>query len=339
MRILKFSFFILVSLIFSNSCSNELDITAEPRDIPIVYGVLAANAPAHFVRVERAFIDPDIGPLDLAQEPDLLFYENATVEILNLDTEERFTLERIDATLEGFPREDGIFATDPNIIYRIDGSRMPLVGGENLQLQINRGENLDLITAETTIIPPMDITRPILPMIRAWTNEVEQRISWKPNSEDTQLFDIEIVLNYDERVNTPGSPTVSKSISFFPVRNRRISDTERGNTQLTNEVDGGAFFQFVGQAIDGTIPAIRAARGIDFIVHGGGTEIERFFTITLANSGITSSQDVPVFTNISGGGQGIFSTRSVGRFNNIQLEDQARDSLLNGRFTSDLNFQ
>jgi len=339
MRILKFSFFILVSLVFTNSCSNELNLTAEPRDIPIVYGVLAANSPVHFIRVERAFVDPDIGPLILAQEPDSLYYENATVEILNLDTDQRFRLDRVDATLEGFPRENGIFATDPNIIYRISSSQMPLEGGENLQLQINRGENFELITADTKIIPSMEITRPVMPTIRGWTNDVQQRISWKPNSDDTRIFDIEIRFNYDERVNTPGSPTESKTISWFPLKNRGISDTERGATQLSNEISGGAFYQFVGSAIDNSEPAIRAARGIDIVVHGGGTEIERFFTITLANTGITSSQDVPSFTNISSGGQGIFSSRSTGIFRNIQLELDARDSLLFGRFTGDLNFQ
>ncbi len=339
MRILKISFYIIGLLIFSNACSNELDLTAEWKDIPIVYGVLQANDPVHYVRVEKAFLDPETGPLVLAKEVDSLYYQNATVEILNLDSGQKFSLEKVDAVLEGLPREEGIFATDPNYIYKIDASQMPLSGGENLQLQINRGENKELITAETVIIPPLTITRPVIPTIRGWTNSVKQRISWKPNSDDTQIFDVEVIFKYDEKVNTPGSSTVSKKISWFPIKNRKISDEEKGSAQLNNEISGASFYQFIGETINNDVPAIRASKGIDIVVHGGGREIERFFTITLANSGITSSQDVPVFTNISGGGQGIFSAKSIGRFDNIQLELDARDSLLNGRFTKDLNFQ
>lgn len=339
MRILKISFYIFGMLFFLNSCSNDLNLTAKAKDIPIVYGVLAANAPVHYIRVEKAFLDPETGPLLLAKEPDSIYYQNATVEVLNLDSGEKFLLEKVDAVLEGLTRQDGIFATDPNFIYKIDGAAMPLVGGENLELQINRGENKELVTARTTIIPPITITRPILPRISSWTSNLEQKISWKPNSDSTQIFDIEIAFKYDEKVNTPGSATVRKEISWFPIKNRKISDEERGNAQLNNEISGASFYQFVGETIDNTEPAIRASRGIDIIVHGGGKEIERFFTITLANSGITSSQDVPVFTNISSGGQGIFSSKSTGVFANIQLESDARDSLIRGRFTKNLNFQ
>ena len=95
----------------------------------------------------------------------------------------------------------------------------------------------------------------------------------------------------------------------------------------------------IGNELEDDEPAIRAARGVNFIVHGGGREIERFFSISLANAGITGSQDPPVFTNITAGGRGIFSSSSIGAFNDIQLELDARDSLLFGRFTKNLNFQ
>ena len=133
-------------MLLSNSCSNEFDITAEPKDIPVVFGILQANAPVHYLRVERAFLDPEISPLVLAQDANSLYYdESVIVEIENMDTGQRFRFERVDARDEGIDREDGIFATEPNYIYRISGSEMPLEGGERLQLQINRGEDQDLV--------------------------------------------------------------------------------------------------------------------------------------------------------------------------------------------------
>ena len=339
MKLLKNSIFFLLILFFSNSCSNEFDLTAEWKDIPIVYGILSAEVPVHYMRIEKAFLDPDITPLELAKESDSLYYQDAIVEIENLDNGQKYRFEKVDAADEGFTREEGIFATDPNYIYKISGGQMPLEGGERLQLQINRGENKVLVTAETKILPPISITRPVVPTIRGWTESVQQKISWKPNSDEAQIFDIEVVFKYDERLNSQGSSTVSKQISWFPIKNRRITEEEVGNPQLTESISGAAFYQFIGESLKDDEPAIRAARGVDFIVHGGGTEIERFFSISLANGGITGSQDPPVYTNISSGGRGIFSSSSIGKYENIQLEFDARDSLLRGRFTRELNFQ
>ena len=77
---------------------------------------------------------------------------------------------------------------------------------------------------------------------------------------------------------------------------------------------------------------------IDMQVVAGGEELEKYINVALANSGITGSQELPSFSNLSEG-QGIFSTRSVLDFKNFSLSLETRDSLKNGSITGHLNFQ
>ena len=337
MKYFKLVFVLCGLVFFTNSCDNTFDLPAEFKDIPIIYGILQVGEANHYVRVERAFLDPNLSPLDTAQDPDAIYYDNATVELINLTTNQTFQMTRVNAEDEGFVREEGIFASSPNYIYKIEANKVGLVGGEQVELRLNRGDDLEVITARTAILPQMTITKPIAPRIQKWSELQKTTFGWKPETLDATIFDMELVFKYQERVNN--EPTVLKQISWRPVRNRTRSDEEVNAIQLDEKLSGDAFFQFVGEEIDETIPARRIPVGIDLFIYGGGSEVKDFFEISLANSGLTSSQDPPVFSNISGDGRGIFSSKSVAALSNIALQTEARDSLLFGRFTRDLRFE
>lgn len=337
MRFIKLIPLFAVIAFVAFSCSNDFDLTAEPLDIPIVYGILQVDEESHYIRVERAFLDDEIGPLILAQDPANLYYDDATVSVTNLDNGTTYQLERVTGEDEGITREPGVFATNPNILYKISGAEMGLEGGERIQLTINRGDDLTPSTAETVVLPKMSITRPISPIINTWNDQVKQKIGWKMNSTDAVIFDLEIVFNYRELLNN--QPAVDKSITWRPVSNRIKTREEAGEIALTEEIAGSAFYEFIFEELKNDPQAIRVQNGIDIRVFAGGTEIRDFFTISLANAGITGSQDPPVFSNIEPNGRGIFSSKSVAELLGVTLQNSARDSLVRGRFTNMLGFQ
>ena len=337
MKYIKLIPVFIAAILVNFSCSNEFDLTAEPIDIPIVYGIVQVEEANHYIRVERAFLDDEIGPLILAQDPSNLYYENAIVSLTNLDNGTTYPLERVNGEDEGFVREDGVFATSPNILYKISSAELALEGEERLQLSIDRGDDLDVTTAETTILPKMDITRPINPIINTWTEEQKLKFGWKMNSPNAVIFDIEIDFNYRELLNN--QPPVEKKITWRPVSNRIKTLEEGREIALTEELSGAAFFEFIFEELKDEPQAIRVQNGIDFKVFAGGSEIRDFFTISLANAGITGSQDPPVFSNIEPNGRGIFSSKSVAELLGVALQNTARDSLVRGRFTKTLGFQ
>ena len=337
MKFFKLLFSVCGLIILINSCDNEFSLPADHKDIPIIYGILQVGEPNHYIRIERAFIDPNLSPLETAQNPDSLYYENAVVRLTNLSTNRTFELQRVNAEDEGFTREEGVFVTSPNYIYKLESSKLGLQGGEEVELSLVRSENAEEITARTVILPPMTITKPIAPRIQKWTEFQKTAFAWKPESQDAAIFDLELVFKFQEKLNN--EPTELRKVTWRPVRNRTRSDQEVNSIQLEEKISGDAFFQFIGESIDEKIPARRIPIGIDLFVYGGGEEVKDFFNISLANAGITGSQDPPVFSNISGEGRGIFSSKSVAILRDIALQTEARDSLLFGRFTRDLRFE
>ena len=69
-----------------------------------------------------------------------------------------------------------------------------------------------------------------------------------------------------------------------------------------------------------------------------GQELGEFIKIAQANSGITATQDIPTYTNLSEG-IGVFTSRNVANYTGFGLTDATLDSLKNGSITGHLNFQ
>ena len=71
----------VVSVLFFSSCDNELKLLDEWKDIPVVYGVLSPNDTAHYIRVEKAFLDPEKSAFEVARIADSLYYPDEQIEV------------------------------------------------------------------------------------------------------------------------------------------------------------------------------------------------------------------------------------------------------------------
>jgi hypothetical protein len=324
--------FLLIGLIFS--CSNDFDLTEERRDIPVVYGLLNPTDTAQYIRIERAFIDDSISALEIAQRPDSLYYESLDASLVNVNTEERFQLTRVDGNLEGYPRNEGVFAQAPNYLYKAGPSEFTPLEGETYRLEINRGDGLDLITAETLIVdnPVLVSPPPGQDVVLNFRYNLENpafveplRFEWKIT--EGVIFDIRMNLKYIESVD--GGPFEQKSIVWPIVRSLQ---------ELETSIQGIEFYAFLAANIEEDPSAIRLFQNLDLILDSGGQTILDFINIGQANLGITSSQDIPTFTNLSEG-VGLFSSRNSLIRENIGVTPGTQDSLRFGSITGHLNFQ
>jgi len=330
-------FSVIVFSIFS--CSNDFDITEDTKDIPVVYGLLNPADTATYLRIERGFISDDQSALEVAQIPDSLYYQDLDARIVDLDTDIEYMLSRVDGNLEGYVRDQGVFTIAPNYLYKLTADQFTVEEGKDYELRLNRGDGLPVVTANTSTVQNPIISRPGDAFDLSFRRGFETFFEWRyVNSIDAEnvagIFDLYLELKYQESLDN--APFESKSIRWKLASNLRESSS--GNRTWSVPIEGQRFFNRLASGIEVNSLAVRSFSNIDLVLVSGGQEVVEFISIGQANLGITSSQDIPTYTNLSEG-VGIFSSRNTLSKNSIGVTAETLDSIRMGQATRDLNFQ
>lgn len=313
------------------ACDNELDIIEEWKDIPIVYGVLDPADTAHYIRVEKAFVDAKLSGSALAKIPDSLYYKDIEVQLIREPSGEIVILDRVDGNLEGYPRDSGAFAQLPNYLYKASTADLDLKGNEKVSLYLKRpGEQAQRISTTHTIgnynfLRP----RPDDPekINLSYANHLTIRWNQAENAVDYEVF---IVVHYDEKQKTdPVSAYEPKSVQWKAATN------VEGNSVM---IESKEFYTFLGSAMESNADLVRRFTSLEFRLLAVGQEVSDYIAIGGANLGITASQEIPQYSNIEGG-LGVFSSTWEIRLEGLRMVDASLDSVRYGVFTKQLNFQ
>lgn len=325
---LKWLPFILVCIGVSG-CDNTFDITAPWKDVPVVYGVISPADTAHYIRIEKAFLDANQSALELARIPDSLYYDNLDASIIHVNSGSVFQLAEVNGSVDGYVREDGVFAEDPNILYKLNSSDILLTIGDVYRLSINRGDELDLVEAETVIVgaPTVKVPGPSTPLRFRYENDF--KILWVL-VDDAGFYDVSIITHFRERDNRISADYLDKSNRWKIARNLSTDEWE---------FPGRDYFENLDANLESNSQIQRIFDGIDIEVEAGGPELLEFLRVTQANTGITSvGGDIPRYTNLSEG-IGLFSSSNLAARRDYDLHPVSMDSLRNGIITGGLNFQ
>jgi hypothetical protein len=335
---MKKSLFPALALAFLfTACSTEVDLEADWEDIPVVYAFLSTQDTAHYVRVQKVFLEPGGNAIEIAQITDSIYYQEVAVELTNLRTEETVVLQRVNGADEGYPKEEGAFANDPNVLYKVRASDIDLQGGDPVRLTINRNDETPPVTAETLILSPLDTTANPSPSIRIPRLRYTQNltVTFIP-SEEAQLFDVEFLIRYRESVNSDNLTDFVERELVWPIAKGISRDDSSPRESVV--VRGQSFYEFLGLNIPPANGKIRIFDGMDLSITAGGQEMLELVELSNANIGITSAQNIPVYSNVEGG-LGVFTSRYLLQRNGIQVTQEALDSLINGIYTRQLNFK
>lgn len=314
-------------------CNNDLDLTAPPQDIPVIYGVFSKQDTDHYLRVERGFIDESITAEELAQNPDNLIYPDATVRLEISDRPgEDFIFELVNGEEEGFDREEGFFEDSPNYLYKLSG--VNFANAQVLTVVLERGDDLPIV--ESDPVPVVDNFSIISP------NEANIKVTIRPDDTDfsvkysapneAKIFDAYIIFHYDE--TRPNGEIIQKQLRWTVARNQLRDD----EGDVVSKREGIDFFTLLVNSIEPELNVSRRFRKFSVEVVAGGKAFADYVQLTLANTGITSSQEVPNFSNIENG-LGLVSSKFVARLDSVDMSSGMSTELKNGDLTRDLNFE
>lgn len=328
-------------LLVLSSCSNEFDVAAPWKEVPVAYAILTPKDTANYVRVEKAFLDPVTNALEIAKIADSLYYpaDAITVWLERTSNQSRVQLQRVDGVLEGIVRDTGIFATNPNWLYKYKAAPgAGLVAGEKYKLIVERKDGKAPITAETTIPKDFQFIKPnpqqTPPLINFFPN-VPTDMEWRcdPNA---VLFDIFVTVRYREE-DANGNTLQHVSLVWKVPGNITLDDLGGGLVRGKIPVSGMEFYRFLNANVQPSTDKFRYFENMDVRLVGGGKEIKEYLVTANANAGITGAEVIPTYTNLSEG-YGIFSSKNADVLTNIKVNAKTVDSMAIHPLTRDLNF-
>lgn len=324
-------FFVVTGLLFGVSCSNDFDLTEGSVELPVVYGLVSTTDTATYIRVERAFVDENTSAYELAKDPEKLYFPDIEVIIRQdkngIKTDYKF--KRVDGNLEGYKRAEGAFADAPNYLYKSKNSLNPILPDTKYTLLVKRADGSTLTEGTTTSLNKYvneDIISPGTSALLSFGYKTQNKVEWVADP-DAAIHDVNYIIHYKEDKNGVIS---NKSVTWKLVRNYEKTEyTFKGQT----------FYEFMKGAIEADPQVKRYLQGASIELVSGGKEIRDYISIGQANLGITSSGEIPRYTNLSNGGLGLFSSKAYFRRDNIGFSNITIDSLRNGIFTKSLNFK
>ncbi|MBK8706479.1 MAG: hypothetical protein IPN33_24885 [Saprospiraceae bacterium] len=167
------------------------------------------------------------------------------------------------------------------------------------------------------------------------TYERAINVSFNPGPH-AQLFDIRWVVNYLE--NTPENPSQFQPKQVTWVLESKLEREDGASNSVLYRVKSENFFQFLAGAIDPATDRARKFVDIDIQITAVGQELADYIRVSGANLGITSSNQIPVYTNMSEG-RGLFTSRTDIVLPDFELNDASITLLKTGPLTQNLNFQ
>lgn len=339
MKILKISILFIATAILASSCKDDFTLIDSYKEIPIIYGFLSLNDTAHYIRVERAFVDKNKDAIEIAQIADSLYFEDINVQLVKKSTGEVFQLEKVDGNLEGYPRAPGIFATSPNYLYKIHNDVLQIAGDQDYKIVVRHNNSEEILSeAETSVVgaythianSPSDSVN---------FNGLTVTFGWKSNEKAAAFYEFYLVMHYDETDPENPSQMIPKETTW-QVDDKIIRDESNNNpvAQTYYTLSGSDFFKFFRDAFDPAPGITRKFKSFDLVVRCGSQEILNYLNAGQANSGLTGTLTVPTYTNLSEG-YGLFASRYELKKQGFVIHKATRDSLRAGQYTYDLNFQ
>jgi hypothetical protein len=335
--------FLLPFGLLLSACSNDFEVTAPWKEIPVVYGILSPQDSAHYIRIEKAFLDPDKSAFEVAQIADSLYYPESaiTVWLERTDNQNRIALKRVNGALEGYPRVPGVFADQPNWLYKANTAGFPLLAGKKYRLVIERQDGKADITAETTLPGDFKIIKPdvnaVVPKI-AFLGSKSTPIQWRTD-ENGVFFNVTLIVRINER-NLNGTLINTQEFVWDAATNeeRKGTPVSGGVYEGSIGLSGISFYNFLAQRLPRLGPnRYREFASCDIIIDGGGKEIKDYLETSNANGDLTGAETFPNFSNISEG-FGIFTGKNQTIAQNIRFDVLTVDSMNMSSIADTLGF-
>lgn len=326
MKLLRFICVLVCFITVFASCSSDIDLYADYKDVPIIYGMLNARADTNYIKITRAFCGTNDNPIDAnevalisdsSNYPDKLYVR--IIELKNTygmqyqPTGRAFLLDTI--TIHN--KEEGVFYSPDQVVYYTTESfnTNSESARYRYRLVVVKPDG-DTVTALTNMVGDEDfsiVTRSL--SFQSTPSEAFGNIYFRADG-IAPLYEVGIQFNYLEQMAGHGirEKHVKRSFGTRPI------------TEF-NKIEGSENSYYLEYSVNWLFNALANAIGSDTIIDPEHPNVARYiddFVITISAAGedlyyyylSNQAQEgnaagfVSVYSNIEGG-YGVFSSRST----------------------------
>lgn len=332
----------LLLLAFS-SCSEKFKVAAPYKSITVVAGLLDMSDTAHYVRIEKAFLDENKSALVMSQDPDSSYFPQLNVVIRMISNgaiTKTINLNKVDLLQEGYPKDSGAFFTGPNYAYKFADKLDPSYSYRLVIYNPSSGETdsaeTPVISSDPTVfrVPVFEYASDTINIARTTPGNNFILFGYAPPN--AAVFQAVMRFFYVDKSTIDGSETL-KYADW-----QMADELASSSSTFTFKIPNVEFYSFLRDAIGP--PSYGIERYIDSInvfITAGSQELYNYSQITNAqNEGLTSSEIKPLYTNIKGANAlGLFSSRVVIKYYRMHIDRESLDSLEANPITQLINIQ
>ena len=341
-------------------CTTDVDLTAPYVSIPVVFGLLDAEADTQWVRINRTWLG-DGDQTQIALISDSSEYETSRlstrfVEVVNeIDTR---VFELKDTLLQN-KDEDGVFfapehqayfavtrgneSLNPDALYRLE-----IVIDDSIN--VKAVTNMISVSAGNIQQPPAGLDNIKLNFANVGPSQVvypNYPFKWRSTA-GASRYDAVLLVHFIEHYWADDFHTVLDSSRArtieMPIGTVNPSDDE-GNQELEKLFDGQVFFTTLKTRLDKNIRITRElgvwdaesqiARAFDFLLIVANETLAIYLDVNAPVTGII--QERPEYSNVSGG-LGLWASRTTQGVFGLGYTTDTIEHLQEGDDTAELNF-
>lgn len=337
--------FILMALAFSvfSSCDNELDITADWKEIAIVYGVLNPTDAQNYIRIQRAYLDETTGALAFSDIPDSLYFDSLQVSLTEFHNGQEgntYRLTKVDGNQIGLEKDSGLFQSEVNYLYQLNAEvkASSFFHTYEYRLTVFNPYTGNLVTSSTPSVGRAEIEAPVNDfseelLILADTNY--KIISVFQEGKFARAYDQIMRIRLEEINREDTSDREVLELDWVMFRNRSTKSLAGFNESIY-PVSSKLFFTFIQSQLDAEKNVKRRLLNFDIYNYGISDDLNTYINVNQPSIGIV--QKKPEYTNIENG-FGIFASRHISRVVNKRFHPKTHEAMTLSASTADLGFE
>lgn len=323
------------------SCSEDFEVGAPYKPVTVVYGLLNMADTAHYIRIQKAFLDENKSALDLAKVADSNFYNALDVhlkEFRNGTLTKDETLTRVDLNAEGYPKDSGIFFQSPSYAYKSKMSLSADDANNGLQYRyrivVHNSATGETDSAETGVVASNFGVNEFYNTYRVSFPASNPNARYSLNvvaPDNASVFEGILRFRWVDQI---GATETQDSVDWSFAR------AEKGGSKAVMlSVSESSFYTFLASAMPPPpTGATRKISKVNMMVWAGGNELNTYQKVNGAQGGLTADQIKPIYTNLKGANvYGLFSSRAL-RSYLAPISDISLDSLMADATTRSLGF-